>query len=84
MIGIAYAAPNCPAKRKPDLDSVVVVQYQVGRSHEIEGDDEHPKQRTYLYGEKRQHCQYPGRQVPVGGEHGETEQRDWGRRRLEG
>ena len=37
---------------------MVVVDDQVGRPHEIEGDDEQPKERTYPYGEKRQDGQH--------------------------
>ena len=53
MTGIAYAAPNCPRhSRKPDMDGVVIVEDQVGRPHEIEADDEQPKERAHPYREK--------------------------------
>ena len=73
MIGIAYAAPNSPAmRRKTDLDGMIVVDEQVDRAHEIEGDDEQPEERTYPDREKRQHGQHPGCDVAVGGEHREA------------
>ena len=39
---------------------------------EIEGNDERPKERPYADRQKRDHCQYPGREVAVGGEGGEA------------
>src|SRR5580704_3916017 len=40
-------------RRKAKLNGVVVIDDDVGCPHEIEGDDERPKQRTYPCGEKR-------------------------------
>ena len=37
---------------KTELDGVVVVEEDVGRPHEIEGDHEEPKERTYPDREK--------------------------------
>ena len=51
---------------------MVVVDDDVGCPHEIEGDDERPKQRTYPCGEKRQNGQHSGCEVTVGGERGEA------------
>src|SRR6266849_932576 len=59
-------------RRKVDLDGVVIIEDDVGRPHEIEGDDERPKERTYPYREKRQHGQHPGCEVAIGGEGGEA------------
>jgi hypothetical protein len=59
-------------RRKTNLDGVVVVEDDVDRSHEIEGDDEQPKERTYSYREKGQYGQNPGCKVAVGGERGEA------------
>jgi hypothetical protein len=59
-------------RRKADLDGVVIVDDEVDRPHEIEGDDEQPEQRAYPHREKRQHGQHPGCEVAPGGEHGET------------
>ena len=42
------------------------------RPHEIEGDDEKPKERAYPCREKRQNGQHSGREVTVGGESGEA------------
>ena len=52
--------------------AVVIVDDDVGRPHEIEGDDEQPKQRTYPHREQRQHGQHPGCEVAIGGERGEA------------
>src|SRR3984893_16157911 len=59
-------------RRKADLVAVVVVDDDVDRGDEIEGDDEQPKERTYAYGEKRHDCQHPGCKVTVGSEGGEA------------
>ena len=64
--------PTAPPRRKAGPDGVVVVDEDVGRSHEIEGDDEEPEERTYPYREKRQNGQHPGCEVAVGGERGEA------------
>ena len=66
-------APNSPASAgRPTWIAVVVVDDDVDRPDEIEGDDEQPKQRTYPDREKRQHGQHPGCEVAVGGEGGEA------------
>jgi hypothetical protein len=57
---------------KTELDGVVVVEEDVGRPHEIEGDDEEPKERTYSDREKGQQGQNSGCKVTVGGERGEA------------
>src|SRR6266853_343862 len=59
-------------RRKADLNGVVIVEDKVDHSHEIEGNDEQPKEWTYPYREKREDGEYPGCQVPVGGERGEA------------
>src|SRR6202008_414314 len=59
-------------RRKANLDGVVIVEEEVNRPNEIEGDDEKPEQRTYPYREKRQDGEQPGCQVPVGSERGEA------------
>src|SRR5262249_29407841 len=46
---------------------VVIVDEDVSRSHEIEGDDEQPKQRPDPDGEKRQHGQHSGCEVAIRG-----------------
>ena len=45
--------------RKTKLIAVIIVDDEVGRSHEIEGDDERPKERTYPDGEQRQYVSRP-------------------------
>ena len=64
--------PTGPPSRKPDLDGVVIVEDEVGRPHEIEGDHEQPKERPYPYGEKRQDGQHSGCKVAISGERGEA------------
>ena len=51
---------------------MVIVEDQVDKPREIEGDDEQPKQRTDPDREQRQHGQHAGCKIPVGGEHGEA------------
>ena len=58
--------------RKADLGGVVVVENEIDRSHEIEGDYKQPKEWTYPHREKRQHSQHSGCKVPVGSEGGEA------------
>jgi hypothetical protein len=58
-------------RRKAGLDGVVVVEDEVDSSHEIEGDDQQPKERTCVYRQDRQESQQPGCQVAVCGEGGE-------------
>src|SRR5205807_2476594 len=57
---------------KVQLDGVVIVADEVGRPHDIEGDDEQPKERPYPDSQKRQDGKQPGREVTVSGEVGET------------
>src|ERR1700731_2491222 len=57
---------------KVQLDGVVIVADEVGRSHDIEGDDEQPKERTYPDSQKRQDGKQPGREVTVSGQVGEA------------
>src|SRR5205085_10473627 len=57
---------------KVQLDGVVIVADEVGHAHDIEGDDEQPKERTYPHSQKRQDGKQPGREVTVSGEVGET------------
>jgi hypothetical protein len=59
-------------RRKVDLSGVVIVEEDVGRSHEIESDDEYPKEWPYPNGEKRQDGEHPGCEVAVSGERGEA------------
>jgi hypothetical protein len=40
-------------RKKADLVAVIIVEDDVGRAHEIEGDDEQPKKRTYPDREQR-------------------------------
>ena len=51
---------------------MVIVDDDVGCAHDIEGDDERPKQRTYPCGEKRKHSQHSGGEVTVRGERSES------------
>ena len=55
-----------------NLDSVVIVHDKIDCPHKIEGDNERPEERTYSYQEKGQESQDSGREVAVGGKHGET------------
>ncbi len=73
MTGIAVCGAQLPShSRKAETDGVVIVEDQVGRPHEIEADDEQPKERTDPYREKGQHGEHASRQVPVGSEYGEV------------
>jgi len=49
---------------KADLD-VVIVDDEVDRAHEIEGEDERPEERANPHREKRQHGQKPGCKIAV-------------------
>ena len=51
---------------------MVIVADEVGRSHDIEGDDEQPEERTYPDSQERQDGKQPGREVTVSGEVGEA------------
>ena len=53
---------------KVDLGGVVIVDNEVDKAHDIEANDEQPKQRTYPDREKCQHGEQPGGEVPIGGE----------------
>ena len=57
---------------KASLNGVVVIDDDVRRPGEIEGDDERPKERTYPRAEKRQNGQHSGCEITVGGEGGEA------------
>src|SRR6266849_2421516 len=59
-------------RRKADLDGVIIVDDEVDRPYEIEGDDEQPEKRAYPHREKRQHGQHSGREVAIGSEGGEA------------
>src|SRR6516162_7542508 len=66
------SAAELPRHRgKTQTSGVVVVDDDVDCPHEIEGDDERPKQRRYPCGEKRQNGQDCGGEVTAGGEGGE-------------
>src|SRR5579862_3488905 len=56
---------------KVQHDGVVIVADEVDRPHNIKGDDEQPKERTYPDRQKRQDGKQPGREVTVSGEVGE-------------
>src|SRR5689334_24248504 len=57
---------------KAQPDGVVIVADEVARPHDIEGDDENPKERTYPDRQKRQDGKQPGHEVTVSGEVAET------------
>src|SRR5579859_667913 len=57
---------------KASLNGVVVVDDDVGCPHDVKGDDEGPKQRTYPCREERQNGEHTGCEVTVGGEVGEA------------
>src|SRR5215471_10895264 len=74
MIADRIGAAQLPRhRRKAGLNGVVIVDDDVGWAHDIEGDDESTKQRTYLCGEERQDGQHSGGEVTVGGEGGEPD-----------
>ena len=58
--------------RQTDLVAMIVVDDEVDRSHEIEGDDEQPKERTYPRSEKREHGEQAGCEVAIRGERREA------------
>src|SRR5215467_6195396 len=57
---------------KAELGGVIIVDDEVGRAHEVEGDNEQPKDRTYPHSEKCQDGEKPRREIAIGGERGEA------------
>jgi len=51
-------------RRKAEPDRVVIIEEDVDRPDEIEGDDEQPKERTYPHRKKGQHGQDPVAKSP--------------------
>ena len=68
---IRYAQLSCDC-RKVVPGGVVVVEDQVGHSHQIESNDEQPEERADSYCEKRQESEYPSCEVSISGEGGKA------------